>query len=139
MFIQTAYAVSEAQIAAQCLVDKINGAVLFPLIGLMSGIALLVFLWGAFEYVKNADNDSARQLGQNHLLYGVIGLLVMVSAYAILSIAAGTFGLNPDENIIDNPDCSSYGNVNSIEVTGSQTGTNTGGQSGSYEGFDLSN
>lgn len=91
--IPTAYAATEAQIAAQCLVDKINQVVFFPLIGLLMAIAFLIFLWGAFEFVKNSDNEAGRQTGRTHLLYGTIGMLIMLSAYAILNIAAGTFGL----------------------------------------------
>src|SRR6056297_3448678 len=93
-FVNVAHAApSDAQIAAQCFVDQINTYILFPLITLLSAIAFLYFLWGAFEYIRNADNDQGRQTGRSHMIYGVIGLTVMISAYAILNIAAGTFGL----------------------------------------------
>jgi uncharacterized membrane protein YidH (DUF202 family) len=78
---------------AKSFVGKINDAILFPLISLMMGVAMLVFLYGAFEYIMNADNDAAREKGRSHLLWGIVGLLVMVCAIAILSIAANTFGL----------------------------------------------
>ena len=98
--IHIAYAAAtNAQIAAQCLVDKINSVFLFPLIGLLSALALLFFLYGAFEYVKNASSETGRETGRRHILYGIIGLLVMLSAYAILNVAAGTFGL--DINKVD--------------------------------------
>jgi hypothetical protein len=93
-----AYAASEAQRTAQNFVDKINDAILFPLITLMIGIALLVFLYGAFEYVKGANNEGARETGARHLLYGTIGMLVMLSAMTLLSIAAGTFNLDGELN-----------------------------------------
>jgi len=92
--IHTAHAqATDAQIAAQCFVNRINEAILFPLITLLMALAFLYFLYGAFEYVKNANNESAREVGRQHLLYGVIGMLVMLSAMALLSIAAGTFGI----------------------------------------------
>ena len=91
--VQVAQASSHV-VAAQGFVDKINKAILFPLIMLMMAVAFLFFLYGAFEYVKNANNESARETGRNHLMYGVIGMLVMLSALAILNIAAGTFGLS---------------------------------------------
>lgn len=90
---QTYGSYSTAELQALDLVDKVNQVILFPLIGLLMAVAFLVFLWGAFEYVKNSDNQAARETGRNHLLYGTIGMLVMLSAWAILSIAAGTFGL----------------------------------------------
>lgn len=94
-FISIAHAASTAgQAEAHDIVGKINNAILFPLIALMMAIAFIVFLYGAFEYVKNANNETARETGRNHLMYGVIGMLVMLSALAILNIAAGTFGLD---------------------------------------------
>lgn len=79
---------------ARSFLAKINDAVLFPLITLLMGVALVVFLFGAFEYVQGADNPEARQKGQRHLLFGIIGLFVMVAAFTILSIAANTFGVD---------------------------------------------
>lgn len=95
-----AYAATEAQIVAQGFMDKLNHAILFPLITLMMALALLIFLYGAFEYVKNANNEEARSTGAQHLLYGTIGMLVMLSAFALLTIAAGTFGLDSELNTI---------------------------------------
>jgi hypothetical protein len=91
-----AYAASQAQIVAQGFLAKINDVILFPLITLMMAIALLVFLYGAFEYVKNAGSESGREQGRRHLLYGIIGMLVMLSALSLLYIAAGTFGLDTE-------------------------------------------
>lgn len=88
-----AYA-SAHEAAARSLLAKIQSAILFPLITLMVSVAVLMFLWGAFEYVYNADSDQGRETGRRHMLYGIIGLLVMISAYAILTIATGTFGID---------------------------------------------
>ena len=79
--------------AARTLLGRIEAAILFPLITLLMGIALLVFLWGAYEFVYNADSEMGREAGRRHMLYGIIGLLVMLSAYAILRIATATFGV----------------------------------------------
>ena len=89
-------ATTAAQEAAQGFLTKINEAILYPLITLMMAVALLIFLYGAFEYVRGAANDGDRETGRRHLLYGVIGMLVMLSALAILTIAAGTFDLDDE-------------------------------------------
>ena len=62
----------------------------------MMGVALLVFLYGCFEFIRSADNDGARTTGKKHILWGIIGFVVMVSAYAILQVAAGTIGCDAD-------------------------------------------
>lgn len=58
-----------------------------------------MFLWGGFQFILNAHNPTARETGKKHMIFGIIGLLVMVSAAAILAIAANTFGLSPDPSI----------------------------------------
>lgn len=85
-----AYASSHTA-AAQSLVARIEDVILFPLIALLMGVALLVFLWGAFEMIYHSENETAREKGRQHLIFGIIGLVIMVSAYAILKIAANTF------------------------------------------------
>ena len=87
---------SNATCVAQGFLDRLNDAVFFPLIILLSGIALLMFLYGGLRFVLGANNPSMRENGQRHMIYGIIGLLVMVSAATILAIAANSFGLSAD-------------------------------------------
>jgi phosphotransferase system glucose/maltose/N-acetylglucosamine-specific IIC component len=79
---------------AKAFLDNVEEAIIFPLMTLMVAVALLMFLWGGYEYVMNASDEGGRETGRRHMLYGVIGMLVMISAYAILKIAAGTFGID---------------------------------------------
>lgn len=77
---------------ARGFLAKLNDVIIYPLITLMMAVALVIFLYGCFEFIVNAGNDSARAKGKQHILWGVIGMVIMVSAYAILSIAVGTVG-----------------------------------------------
>ncbi|OGG41637.1 hypothetical protein A2837_00630 [Candidatus Kaiserbacteria bacterium RIFCSPHIGHO2_01_FULL_46_22] len=79
---------------ARGFLAKFNDAILYPLITLMMTIALIVFLYGVFEFIMNAGNEAGRSAGKKHIMWGVVGMVIMVSAYSILSIAAGTFGLS---------------------------------------------
>ncbi len=79
-------------ITASEMVGKIESVILFPLMTLMMAVALLFFLWGCYEYVLGADSEESQTEGKRHMLYGIIGLLIMISAYGILKIAANTFG-----------------------------------------------
>ena len=89
-----AYANSHHTEAAQTLVAKINAAIVYPLITLLLALALLLFLWGAFRFIAGAGDETERTTGKRHMLFGIIGMLVMVSALAILQIAANTFGIS---------------------------------------------
>lgn len=83
----------EATDIARSFLERINEVILYPLIILLLAVALVVFLYGAFEYVTGLNSPERKAKGQTHLLYGILGMVVMVSAYAILRIAAGTFGI----------------------------------------------
>ncbi len=84
-------------------VTKVNDLILFPLIALMSGIAFLYFIYGGAVYILNANNDSAHEEGKKHIMYGIIGLVVMLSAYALLTLATNTFGLGKQLDCAKNP------------------------------------
>jgi hypothetical protein len=102
---------------AASFVTRLNDAILFPLIALLSGVALLFFLYGCAEYIMNAANDQAREQGKKHITYGIIGLLVMVSAYSILTLATGTFGLDQQLDCADDPTGSGCGSAFQLPST----------------------
>lgn len=99
-------------------VTKFNDIILFPTIVLLSSVAFLVFLWGVGQYFMNATNDQARQQGVKHITYGIIGLVVMVSAFAILSIATATFDLNDELRCADDPNATGCASVFTIPSGG---------------------
>ena len=78
--------------AATALLIKIADAILNPLILLMFAAAFLVFLWGAFEFVRHADSEDGRNDGRNHLLWGLVGMLIMLLALVIIQAVADTIG-----------------------------------------------
>lgn len=65
-------------------------AVLNPLVILLFAGAFLVFLWGIFQFVYAGDDATAKEDGKRHLLYGVIGMTIMVAAYSIMEIIGAT-------------------------------------------------
>lgn len=89
--------------AAYAFVEKFNDVILYPVIILLTGIAFLVFLYGCLIYITHAENSSAREEGRSHIIYSLIGMFVMLVAYAILTIAANTFGLNQELDCSSDP------------------------------------
>lgn len=88
---------------AAAFVAKFNEIILFPTIILLMAVAFLVFLWGTAQYFIQASNEQARQQAAKHMMWGVIGLVVMTSAFVILTIAANTFGLSSEVQCADDP------------------------------------
>lgn len=88
---------------AVSFVSKFNEVILYPLIALLTAVAFLVFLWGCAQYILNASNESARQEGVNHITYGIIGLVIMVTAWSILQLVTATVGLDDELRCADDP------------------------------------
>ena len=72
------------------LVAKLADAIVNPLIKLMFAVALIVFLWGVFGYIKGANNADAREIGKSHIIWGFVGMFIMVSVFSIIKIVMNT-------------------------------------------------
>ncbi|MBI2046367.1 MAG: hypothetical protein HYT28_03040 [Parcubacteria group bacterium] len=73
--------------------------ILSPLIPILFGLALVVFLWGVARYViRGANDEKERTQGKQIMLWGIIGLFVMVSVWGLVKIVGGAFGLENTTN-----------------------------------------
>ena len=68
------------------LISKVVTGVLNPLIYLMFSVAIAVFIWGIIGFIWNADNESARETGKQHIIWGMVGLLIMSAVAGIIEI-----------------------------------------------------
>ncbi len=77
--------------------NKINQYILNPIILLAFSIAFIVFLWGIFEFINSETADSKREVGKSKILWGVVGMFIMFSAYGIIRLILDTIGVDgPD-------------------------------------------
>jgi len=74
------------------LIQNILTNIVNPLILLMVGVAVIFFLWGVFEFIRNADSSEERKKGGMHMLFGALGLFIMSTAYGVLNLILGTIG-----------------------------------------------
>ena len=72
------------------LINRVVEVIVNPLIVLLFGEALLVFVWGAFEFVMHADSEEGKKTGAKHMLWGIVGLVIMVSVLGIQEIIENT-------------------------------------------------
>lgn len=76
------------------LLGKINQYILNPIIILAFAIALLVFFWGIFQFVSSETADDKREEGKKKILYGLLGMFIMLSAKGIIGVILKTFGIS---------------------------------------------
>lgn len=69
---------------ASGLIMKIAEVIINPTITLLFGAAILIFVWGIAQYVRGADEPGKREEGAKHMLWGLVGIFIMLSAVAIL-------------------------------------------------------
>lgn len=63
-----------------------------PLYQLVVGISILYFLYGVMMYVIDLNNPEKKTDGRSHLLWGTIGLFMILSVGGILEIFKGAIG-----------------------------------------------
>ena len=67
------------------IIEKINDAILQPLIVLLFALATGYFLFGLMKFIQNQDNEEAQSEGKRHMVWGVIGIAIMTGVYGILN------------------------------------------------------
>ena len=85
------------------LIIKVFENILQPFLWLLLAVAFIVFLWGIAEFIKNADSADGRKTGGKHILWGVVGLAIMISALGITRIIANTLGIQDGPGAGDTP------------------------------------
>lgn len=55
-----------------------------PFVELLMVLASLVFIYGVIEFLTNTDNEQARTKGKSHMLWGIIGLFIMIATSGIM-------------------------------------------------------
>lgn len=80
--------------ALNSLLGKVVTNIVNPTIALLFAVALLVFLWGLFEFISHTDDEGGREKGKQNIMWGLVGMAIMVSAFGIIGIILNTFGIS---------------------------------------------
>lgn len=80
--------------AVRELLNGINQYILNPLITLLFAIALVVFAWGIFQFIYSQSAGEDREEGKKKILWGLFGMFIMFSAYGLIRLILGTFGIS---------------------------------------------
>jgi len=83
------------------LLGRINEHLLNPLITLLFAIAFIQFVIGLFKFFGNRDSAEDLETGKRHMMWGIIGMAIMVSVFGIISFlttTVGTGNVNPGQS-----------------------------------------
>jgi hypothetical protein len=76
------------------LMDTIVRNILNPAVQVLIAVAVVLFLFGIVKYITSGDDEAKRKEAKNYIIYGIVGLFVMVSVWGLVGILTGTFGTN---------------------------------------------
>ena len=95
---------------------------------ILISLAVVFFLYGILKYISRGDDEESQKKGKNIMIFGIIGLFVMISFWGIVNILINTFEL----------DTTPYVDVPYFDSSGSGSGSRSGSADESWkdlEGF----
>lgn len=72
---------------------KVYGEIFNPTIRLLVVVAFAYFFYGVVVFLSNMDSDEKKTTGKNHMIWGIVGLTVMLGVWGIMSILINTFDI----------------------------------------------
>jgi len=79
-----------AAVGKIALLDRIQSVILDPIITLLFAGAVMYFVWGLVETITSGDDSTKRKIGSNHIMWGLVGIFIMVAVYGILNVVTAT-------------------------------------------------
>lgn len=89
-FINIAYA-SES---VDQFIFNLNKLIINPLIVLLFTLAVIFFLYGVFEFISNQDNEEKKTKGKSHMMWGIIGIGIMMAVFTLMNILLKTLNID---------------------------------------------
>lgn len=77
---------------ASTLWQHITANIIAPIVDLLALAAFILFVWGVVNFIRSAEDSEKRAIGQQHMVWGIIGLVIIFGAQAIMAIITNTFG-----------------------------------------------
>ncbi len=74
-----------------CIIGFFNAGIY-----IMMSLAVVFTIYGAYQMVASEEN---RESGRQRIIYGIIGLFVMISVWGFVNILKNTFGLGSNTPI----------------------------------------
>lgn len=71
-------------------ITGVTDQIIMPLITLLALIAFVVFVWGVVQMISAAGDEEKRTTGQKHILWGIVGMVILFGASGIVAFLKAT-------------------------------------------------
>jgi hypothetical protein len=82
-----------AEASAATLMASINRVIINPLIIFLFALAVVYFLYGVIRYFLSPDNEEVRKTSKSQMIWGIIGMFIMISVFGIMRLITNTIGV----------------------------------------------
>lgn len=85
-------------------IGNVDRMIINPLILFLFALAVVYFLYGVLEFLFNQENEEKKTTGKSHMLWGVIGITIMLGVWTMLNIMINTLdikGVNPEQGTVN--------------------------------------
>jgi cytochrome c oxidase assembly factor CtaG len=92
IFSKVAEAANNSSAATDLIILKIVDNIISPIVQFMFVLATFMFIWGIIGYIMGGEDPERRKTGQTHILWGLVGMAIMISAYGIVRFVFSSLG-----------------------------------------------
>ena len=80
--------------AGTALLDRIVTYLIDPAVKVVFTLGLFMFLWGMVEFLWALKDGKVQDTGKDHMIWGLVGMFIMVSVYGIIALIMNTLGID---------------------------------------------
>lgn len=73
------------------VVKTLTNKILNPIESILIVAGTLLFLWGVVEFIAGASSEDKRTQGKRHMLWGILGLVIISGARGIIKVLQNFF------------------------------------------------
>lgn len=79
--------------AFNVFIAKVEDQILGPIVTVLALLAFALFVWGVVQFIASSADEEKRRTGQQHILWGIIGLVILFGANGIIAFLKGILGV----------------------------------------------
>ena len=87
-------------------ISNVNKMIINPIIIFLFALAVVFFVYGIVEFISNQENEEKKTKGKSHMIWGIVGITIMMSVFMLMNILMSTFniqGINPEKGTVNLP------------------------------------
>jgi Type IV secretion system pilin len=94
------------------VVGRFTTYVINPALLILAAAGFLVFVWGLVQFMLALSQGGDSKEGKNHMLWGVVGMVIMFSVAGIIALINNTFNFGITPGGTYTPNTQSVQNIN---------------------------